>query len=270
MRILTILLLLFSSLAYAQTPEINEFKLSGNKTLRPIHKYSFGWEKPSFTVMYNVETGETESMYETQLDTFFNNWLRLDSVKFQDRYLADPVSWQYDLILNIGYIDKVVLSDSVKTNGAAIIMKYPAERAYHTDYSYDSLTSKLLEMNYDLYVTKYPFQLTVDGDQDLFPMWDASEGIMKSVKANNFPSMAALGEANTSSNGGTGGIGLTLAKSGIDLPFKSIYSTSNRLTVADGGGNNRVELTINEGNVVHDNLSGIRNKYSRSNRCSHC
>lgn len=64
------------------------------------------------------------------------------------------------------------------------------------------------------------------------------------------------GEANTSSNGGTGGVGVVLAKSGVDLPFKSIFSTSDDISVADGGGNNRVELTFNPGNVALSEFGG--------------
>lgn len=65
----------------------------------------------------------------------------------------------------------------------------------------------------------------------------------------NIPS-TTLGEANTASNAGTGGIGITLAKSGVNLPFKSMYPLSSKITIGDGGANNRVEFDIN--------LSGIR------------
>jgi uncharacterized protein with putative carbohydrate binding module/uncharacterized protein DUF5907 len=53
------------------------------------------------------------------------------------------------------------------------------------------------------------------------------------------------GEANTSSNQGAGGVGIVLAKSGIDLPFKSINVVStSRLTVTDDGPNKEVDLDI--------------------------
>lgn len=67
---------------------------------------------------------------------------------------------------------------------------------------------------------------------------------------------AGGGEANTTSNGGTGGIGIVLAKSGVDLPFKSMIAASSKLTVVDGGANNRVELDVVEANLTLDNLGG--------------
>jgi hypothetical protein len=71
----------------------------------------------------------------------------------------------------------------------------------------------------------------------------------KKVNVANLPTGLA-GESNTSSNDGTGGIGIVLAKSGIDLPFKSVYAASSKINVADGGANNRVELDVNEANLT--------------------
>jgi len=64
------------------------------------------------------------------------------------------------------------------------------------------------------------------------------------------------GEANTSSNGGTGGIGIVLAKSGVDLPFKSMFAASTKVSVVDGGANNRVEIDVVEANLTLGNLGG--------------
>jgi hypothetical protein len=70
------------------------------------------------------------------------------------------------------------------------------------------------------------------------------------------PPGASGGEANTASNAGTGGIGLTLAKSGVDLPFKSLYAGSSKLTLTDDTGNNRVAFDVVEANLAHQSLSG--------------
>ena len=64
------------------------------------------------------------------------------------------------------------------------------------------------------------------------------------------------GETNTASNGGTGGIGIVLTKSGVDLPFKSIAATSSKVVVTDDVGNSNVDIDIVEANIIHDNLSG--------------
>ena len=61
--------------------------------------------------------------------------------------------------------------------------------------------------------------------------------------------IAGGGEANTSSNSGVGGVGIVLAKAGIDLPFKSINAGSNKISVADDGGNFEVDIDVNEANL---------------------
>lgn len=71
---------------------------------------------------------------------------------------------------------------------------------------------------------------------------------------NEAPSFA--GEANTYSNGGTGGISIILTKSGVNLPFKSMIAASTKLSVADGGANNRVEFDVNEANLNIANMTG--------------
>jgi hypothetical protein len=57
----------------------------------------------------------------------------------------------------------------------------------------------------------------------------------------------------TSSNIGVG-IGLFKQKTGNNLEFKSISSVNSRLTIA--GTTNDVNITLNEGLIVHQNLSG--------------
>ena len=60
------------------------------------------------------------------------------------------------------------------------------------------------------------------------------------------------GEVNDSRNDGVGGVGVTLPKDVFDLPFKSIFSaTTGMLGVADGGANNRVELSVLPGGIDH-------------------
>jgi hypothetical protein len=68
------------------------------------------------------------------------------------------------------------------------------------------------------------------------------------------PPGASGGEANTASNAGTGGIGITLAKSGTDLPFKSLYAGSTKISLTDDTGNNRVAFDIVSSNIDHADL----------------
>lgn len=60
-------------------------------------------------------------------------------------------------------------------------------------------------------------------------------------------SSGIFGEANTASNVGASGIGVFHAKSGVDLQFRKLNSTTNRLTIALNS--NQIDFTINEGNL---------------------
>lgn len=65
-----------------------------------------------------------------------------------------------------------------------------------------------------------------------------------------------LGEANTASNQGAGGVGLFDNKNGTDLEFRNINAGSNKVSVTLDAPNKEVDLDLNEGNIVHQNLSG--------------
>lgn len=67
---------------------------------------------------------------------------------------------------------------------------------------------------------------------------------------------ASLGEANTSSNGGTGGIGIVLPKVSADLPFKSIAAGSSKITVTDDTTNKNVDIDIAESALTLNNVGG--------------
>ena len=65
----------------------------------------------------------------------------------------------------------------------------------------------------------------------------------------------AVGEANTASDGGAGGVGLTLAKSGVDLPFKNINSGSSKISITDDLTNDEVDIDIVPGNINTSELN---------------
>lgn len=75
------------------------------------------------------------------------------------------------------------------------------------------------------------------------PMWNGS------AWANATPPGAAGGEANTYSNAGTGGIGIILTKSGINLPFKSVKANSSMVSITNDAINNNVLVDIVPGNI---------------------
>lgn len=68
--------------------------------------------------------------------------------------------------------------------------------------------------------------------------------------------VGGAGEANTASNQGSG-TNIFIIKNGVDLEFNSIKSENSLLTVFEDLVTNDVELTVNEGSINHDNLSGF-------------
>jgi hypothetical protein len=83
----------------------------------------------------------------------------------------------------------------------------------------------------------------------------AASGVKKYITVGSLPTGGG-GEANTASNQGVSGIGFFDNKNGVDLEFRNLTSTTDRITVALDAGNKEVDLTLNEGNIVHQNLSG--------------
>ena len=63
-------------------------------------------------------------------------------------------------------------------------------------------------------------------------------------------------EQNTASDANLSGVGLTLPKSGVDLPFKGIDAGSTKITVTDDVPNNTVDIDVDESQISHQNLSG--------------
>lgn len=70
------------------------------------------------------------------------------------------------------------------------------------------------------------------------------------------PAGAGGGEANTVSNVGTAGVGLFKTKIGVDLQFKNINAGSNKISITDDVAADEVDIDINEGNIIHQNLDG--------------
>jgi hypothetical protein len=102
-----------------------------------------------------------------------------------------------------------------------------------------------------------PFNRTVD----TLTITACAEGqVYKSVSgswtcSDDLVGAPGSGEANTASNTGTVGVGVFKSKSSVDLQFYKLYSANDRLTIALNG-TDRIDATLNEGNIVHQNLSG--------------
>lgn len=71
---------------------------------------------------------------------------------------------------------------------------------------------------------------------------------------------AFTAESNTASNIGKSGVGLFKRKKDANLEFKKIDVLGNKLRVEDDERNSRIVLGLNEGTIVHDNLSGAGKK----------
>jgi len=94
-----------------------------------------------------------------------------------------------------------------------------------------------------------------NGALDYVMTYDASASGLKKVLLDNLPSGGG-GETNTASNVNISGIGVYDGKVGVDLQFRGLLSANDRLTIGLDDANNEIDLTINEGNIVHQNLSG--------------
>ncbi len=77
----------------------------------------------------------------------------------------------------------------------------------------------------------------------------------------------SLGEANTYSSVGTG-VPFTKTKTGIDLPFKSLFAGSNKISIV--GNTNDVSFDVNQANlsIAYSQLTGVPTTYTPSTHAS--
>ncbi|MFL1897493.1 hypothetical protein ACJRPK_17485, partial [Aquimarina sp. 2-A2] len=66
---------------------------------------------------------------------------------------------------------------------------------------------------------------------------------------------AVAGQTNTASNVGTAGVGVFKQKTGADLEFKNINSTSGKITVTDDIANNEIDLEISANAITSTELA---------------
>jgi uncharacterized lipoprotein YehR (DUF1307 family) len=89
---------------------------------------------------------------------------------------------------------------------------------------------------------------TPDIATDYVATYDASATTHKKVLLN------LLGQANTASNVGSGGVGVFKQKTGVNLEFKNINAASSKITVTNDAANNEIDIDVAEANVNHNAL----------------
>ncbi|MGB3144682.1 MAG: hypothetical protein WBB24_11280, partial [Maribacter sp.] len=77
-----------------------------------------------------------------------------------------------------------------------------------------------------------------------------TQGAIDELKADVDAFAATSGQTNTASNVGVGGVGPFARKTGANLEFKNINAGSNKVTVTNDGGNDEIDIDINEANIT--------------------
>ena len=72
------------------------------------------------------------------------------------------------------------------------------------------------------------------------------------------------GESNTGANVGTAGVGVFKQKSGIELQFKNINTTSNKISITDDTANDEIDIDINPANIGTSELNNDANFVSEA------
>ena len=67
--------------------------------------------------------------------------------------------------------------------------------------------------------------------------------------------ISSVGEANTVSNQGIGGVGLFKQKAGLDFEFKNINAGSSKISVTNDAGNDEVDIDVVEANIALANIN---------------
>ena len=87
---------------------------------------------------------------------------------------------------------------------------------------------------------------------------DASSSLTELLSSSEIDSRIATApyETNTASNINVGGLGVFDQKIGVDLQFRGIDAGSSKVTTTLDAVNNKINVDIVEGNIIHQNLNG--------------
>ena len=95
--------------------------------------------------------------------------------------------------------------------------------------------------------------------------WPQADGIadqvLKTDGAGNIGFVSLVGEANTGTNVGIGGVGIFKGKNGEDFEFRTINAGSSKISISLDAGNNEVDIDIIQSNITG---TGILNSGSIS------
>jgi alpha-tubulin suppressor-like RCC1 family protein len=109
----------------------------------------------------------------------------------------------------------------------------------------DNITNN--EVDITLNINGLTTDATPDLAADYIITYDTSASLFKKVLLNVLP----VGEINTVSNVGTGGISVFKQKTGADFEFKSINSTTG-ITIVDDGINDEIDVELNINSLTND------------------
>lgn len=82
---------------------------------------------------------------------------------------------------------------------------------------------------------------------------DATEG---TIYVDLAIKQAGVGETNTVSNIGAGGVGIFKQKTGVDFELKKINAGSTKITITDDTGDNEIDIDVTEANLTLDSIGG--------------
>ncbi|MFZ5987346.1 MAG: hypothetical protein ACOYWZ_09530, partial [Bacillota bacterium] len=207
-----------------------------------------------------ISTGEANTMSNagTGIGIFYQKSgvnLQLNNIKSENNLLTialDNVTHDVELTVNEVNIDHNALKNydsanhrdwSVDQGGFDIHdnnVPLSAVSQHEPNINHNNLKNYLVEEHRKL----------DDASSTTTNLWSASK------IASAISSAISTGEANTASNAGTGN-SIFYQKSGVNLLFNGLKSTSNKLTVNTNGTSHDIEFTVVDSNIDHDALTNF-------------
>jgi alpha-tubulin suppressor-like RCC1 family protein len=186
-----------------------------------------------------------------------------DAADFIISYDTSASTHKKVLISNLA-LGEINTSSNVGTGGVGIantkvLLDLPFKKINSTTTGI-IITDDINEVDVELDINGLIVEATPDPAADFIVIYDTSTTVFSKVLLNNIPN----GEGNTSSNIGTGGIGIFKQKTGSDLEFKNINSTSTNtaIIVSDDGVNNKIDLTLNVNALVNESTPDISSDFT--------
>lgn len=146
------------------------------------------------------------------------------------------------------FVDARIAQSNVTQHQAALsITESQISDLAHTDTTaiHDNVSSEISVVT----------EKTTPVSGDFILIEDSTAGnVKKRVQIGNLPTGGG-GEANTSTNQGTDGVGVFDTKSGVELQFRNVAPASARITVALNVKD--IDIDVSEANLVHNSIGGL-------------